>query len=132
MNFSKTSAVGMPHITLENDANYVGCYPVNGLILNGGKQIKNGQSITQYFQRKDINETVSISLDFKEGITVDPITIGASSGSNNNIPIGTIVASPLEPSKFLIQNGTANISDISKNIWAPCDGTSVSNSRCRN
>lgn len=124
-----TNTVGMPFISLANDASYVGCYPINGLTLGKSMQIKNGQSVTQFFQRKDINETVSISLDFGDAITVQPITIEAKSKSNHLLPLGTIIASPLEPAKFLKQNGVSDISNISKNTWAPCDGSVISGSK---
>ncbi|MEQ6121473.1 hypothetical protein [Reichenbachiella sp. MALMAid0571] len=122
------NSVDKEKVTLQEDINYEGCEPINGLTLSKGTEIKNGKSVTQFFKRKNAEESAIISVEFTDGINVDPIHIEGNKTVKFIIPIGTIVASPLSPSEFIKLSGSTDITDYEENIWTPCDGRKVTGS----
>lgn len=117
------NTVGQPQITLKEDIRFTNCEPVDGLILRKGYQIKNGQSVIQYFKRTNKEKTASLALNFIEPISVKPVEISSSNKKDNFVPVGTIVASILDFPTFCRVNGIDQ--DMSKSSWLPCDGRDI-------
>lgn len=120
--FRSTSGGGK--ITFKGNAVYSNLEPIGGLVFKDNLVIKNGQSAIQFFKRIDPYKIASFGFSVKENVTVNPIELEATKKSQNNMPIGMIVASVLSYDSFLDVNNvdSKDRGDMSKVTWIPCDG----------
>lgn len=110
-------------ITLKGNATFPNLEPIGELLFKDGLQIKDGQSIIQYFKRLDPRKSASFSFNVREGTNMRPVDLSSKPTINTQqIPIGAVVASVLSYSDFLQANGFSITGDMTKAIWIPCDG----------
>ena len=111
-------------IMLKGPALYSNMEPIGGLVFRDSLVINDRQSVTQFFKRLNPEKSASLALNTNT-LQIKPIEFAASPPINQQaIPVGTIVASVLDYTKFLKVNSldAMNNENMSEVLWIPCDG----------
>ncbi|QHT65369.1 hypothetical protein GXP67_01095 [Rhodocytophaga rosea] len=117
------NTAGKEFLTLEEDIRYTNCEPIDGNIFKKGMSIKNGQSKIQCFKKTNKEKDAILTLNFTDGVTIDPIVIKSQKNKDNLVPVGTIVATILDFNTFCRVNKIDP--DLTKTSWLPCDGRTI-------
>lgn len=117
-------------IRVKDEAIFTNLEPLGRLVFKDKMEIKDGQSITQFFKRIHPEQAALFSFNTYEAIQAPTLLLSPALKANGYAaPIGTIIASVLNYGAFLEVNGLPTTADMSKAIWVPCDGRSISRSK---
>jgi hypothetical protein len=118
------SPIGGQSITLRGNASFVNLEPIGVFIFTDSLEIRDRQTLTQYFKRIDPYKPAQFSFNVREPIGgLSPLVLEAQKSFNSDgTPIGTIIASILDYNSFMKVNNFEVTGDMSTDMWVPCDG----------